>query len=156
MRTLAGIIRTVYLGIFKDVFRHIEHIQGLLRRMEPQSDIFGPLRNACIYNCVILRTLAYLEPKASSKARQTCKMIMHIRSSEQFIQVFSRIFRHIQGSWCIFSHTHRRATRQQEGEERHLVLFLKTAKSVLNFEKKTLIVSIFGLNFPFKTSFKCI
>ena len=95
MRTLAGIIRTVYLGIFKDVFRHIEHIQGLLRRMEPQSDIFGPLRNACIYNCVILRTLAYLEPKASSKARQTCKMIMHIRNSNIVRTVYASIFKDI-------------------------------------------------------------
>ena len=36
--------------------------------------MFGTLRNPCIYNRVIFRTLASLEPEASLKAFQICKM----------------------------------------------------------------------------------
>ena len=36
--------------------------------------MFGTLRNPCIYNRVIFRTLASLEPEVSSKAFQICKM----------------------------------------------------------------------------------
>ena len=38
-----------------------------------------PLHNPCIYNRVIFRILAYLEPEGSSKACRTCKMILHIQ-----------------------------------------------------------------------------
>ena len=66
----------------------------------------------------MFRTLAYLEPEASSKGCRTCQMIMHVQSPniEQFIQTFSRIFRHIQGYLGIFSHTHRRATKGERGD----------------------------------------
>ena len=38
-----------------------------------------------------------------------------LATSEQFIQTFSTIFRHIQGYWCIFSHTNRRTIRRKRG-----------------------------------------
>ena len=35
--------------------------------------------------------------------------------SEQFIQAFSRVFRHIHGYWYKFSHTHKHASRRERG-----------------------------------------
>ena len=63
---------------------------------------------------------------------------------EQFIQAFSIIFRHIQGYWCIFSHTHRRATRVGMGwgvgwgggSGRLPLIFLKIEKMCPDFWKK--------------------
>ena len=54
----------------------------------------------------------------STKACRKCKMIMHIQSPgiEQFIQAFSRVFRHVQEYWCIFSHIHSCATRGERGD----------------------------------------
>ena len=40
-------------------------------------------------------TLAYLEPKVSTEACQTCKMIMHIQSPGIIKTVYSNIFRDI-------------------------------------------------------------
>ena len=64
----------------------LRHIQALLRHMEGAlSDIFKilrvykTLRNTSTHNCVIFRTLGYLEPEVSRKAFQTCQMIGHIR-----------------------------------------------------------------------------
>ena len=47
------------------------------------------------------------------------------------------------------SHAH-----NQKGEGRPPLSFLKIEKSVLILERKTLIVSIFGLNVPFKMQFQ--
>ena len=41
-------IRTIYSGIFTDIQRHIK---GLLRRMEPKSDILGTFRNPKKKSC---------------------------------------------------------------------------------------------------------
>ena len=60
------------------MFRHIEeHLTylGIFETMEPQQDIFGTLREPCIYIRAILRALVYLQPEASSKASRICKMI---------------------------------------------------------------------------------
>ena len=69
--------------------------------------MFETARNPCICNHAIFRALAYLEPKASSKpcwhVRWSC-IFGVLAWSERFSQ-FSKIFRHIQGYWCIFSHT---------------------------------------------------
>ena len=76
-----SIVRTVYSGTSLHILGHsvtLSHVQALLRRMEPLSETFGTLRNHCIYNRAIFRTLAYLEPKATSKDCQTCKMIRDI------------------------------------------------------------------------------
>ena len=57
------------------MLRHIEgqgmfrYIQALLRRMEPLEDIFGTLRNPCIYKPAIFRTLTYLKPETSHRER---------------------------------------------------------------------------------------
>ena len=72
----------------------LRHIQALLSRM----DIFGTLRNPCVNNRAIFRTLAYLEPEASSKACGTCMMIMLIQSPG----IVRSIFKHFQGYLGIF------------------------------------------------------
>ena len=55
--------------------------------------------------------MAYLESEASSVNH--VRRFMHIQGLdiEQFVQSFSRMFRHIQGYWCIFSHIQRHTTR---------------------------------------------
>ena len=115
------------------------------------SEIFGNIRNPCIYNRAIFRTLAYLEPKASSKACRTCKMIMHIQSPGIVRTIYSSIFKDIYAYSeililrYIFSHIHRRSVN---GERGGLPCpFLKIKKSVLILERKALVLSIFGLNF---------
>ena len=125
----------------------LSHIHALLRRMEPLN-IFGNLRNPCIYN------RAYLEPQASSKACRKCKIsciFKALEQSELFIQAYSRIFKHLQGYWCIFSHT--LTGVQLVGDGRPLLQFWKIEKSSLIFQRKTLILSIFGLNSVFKMWF---
>ena len=84
------------------MFRGIKTYSGIIESYEAIIRHIRP----CIYNLAIFR---------SSKACRTCKIIMHNQSHgiEQFIQAFTRVFRHIQGYWCIFSHTHRRATRRE-------------------------------------------
>ena len=54
--------------------------------IEPYPDIFRTLRNPCIYSCPIFRTLTHLEPKTSSKACLTFKMIRHIQNENSGIQ----------------------------------------------------------------------
>ena len=124
--------------------------------MQPKSDIFGNLCNPCIYNRAIFRILAYLEPKASSKACRICKMIMHIKEpwhSENYL------FKHFQGYLGIFRNIDAYSvtlTGAQLGErgEASPALF-EIEKSVLIFEIKALVVSIFGLNFPWNFFFLC-
>ena len=155
--------KKVYSGIFRHnqgylvIFSHVEayretlrHIQAFFRRMEP----FGTLRNPYINKRTLFRTLGYLEPKTSSNVCRTWDD-HHIQSSdiEQLIQVFSTIFSHIEIYWFIQPHS---LARNQEDEGRPPLLFLKTGKTVLILERKALIVSIFGLYFPFKSSFKSI
>ena len=48
-----------------------------------------------IYNGATFRTLAYLEPAASSKVCQTRKMIMHIQSPDIVRTVYSSILKDI-------------------------------------------------------------
>ena len=126
--TTASVVGKFYSGIFRHIQRHsaifshvqayqktLRQIQALLWNVEPYSDIFRTLCNLCIYNRIIFRTLAYLEAQPSLKAYQTCKMIRHNpepwhgqnRNIElnQSIKSFSKIFRDIQGFWCIINHT---------------------------------------------------
>ena len=61
----------------------------------------------------IFRTLTYLEPEASPKSCQTCNISCIFRVlawSEQLIHALSRIFSHILGYWCAFSHIHKSGT----------------------------------------------
>ena len=68
------IVRTVYLGIFRyiqihsAIFSHVK-VKAYSGIIEAFSSIFRHIR-----------TLAYLEPEASSKVCQTCKMIRDIQS----------------------------------------------------------------------------
>ena len=69
--------------------------------METQSGIFGPLRDLCIYNRTIFRTLAYLKPEASSKA---CQIYYDQVHSEPWHSQNS-LFKHFQGYLGIFRDT---------------------------------------------------
>ena len=112
-----GIVRTVYSGILRHILGHsaifsyvqaywgrLSHIEVyagiLLRHIEPYLDIFRTLCNPCMYKRTIFRTLAYLEPEASStyilnessEACQTCKMTRHIQRPGIVRTVYSNIF----------------------------------------------------------------
>ena len=64
------------------------------------------------------------------------------------------LFKHFQGYLGVFRNIDAYSATltgvQQGGEWRPRLPFLKIEESVLIFEKKALIVSSFGLNFPFK------
>ena len=112
--------------------------------------MFGILRNCCIYNRVIFRILAFLEPEASSKICQTCKMI---QSPGMLKTVYSSIFKDIQTYSGILMHIQPHSQmRNQRGERRPPLPFLKI-ENVLILERKAMIVSIFEFSFPFKISF---
>ena len=74
---------------------HIEAYSGVIEAYGARIDILGALRNPCIYNRAIFRTLTYLELEASSKASRTCKMIMHIWSPGTVRTVYSNLFKYI-------------------------------------------------------------
>ena len=119
------------------MLRHIEAYSGI----DAHWVIFRHIRNYCVtleYMTAIFKTLAHLEPQASSKACQTCKMVRHIQSPdiEWLIQAFSRLIRDIQGCWCIFSHIYRHPTREEAKPP--LLYFLKFEKDALILEKKGL------------------
>ena len=110
-----GIVRTVYLAIFRQIqghstiFSHVQaywgtsryiqallkHIQTLLRHIELYWDIFRTLYNPCIYNHAIFRILPHLEPDASSKVCQICKIIRYIQSPGIVRIVYSSILKDI-------------------------------------------------------------
>ena len=62
----------------------------------------GSLRNPCIYNLVIFRNLADLEPEESSNACQKFKMIMHIQRPSIVRNNQSNLLQHFQGYLGIF------------------------------------------------------
>ena len=105
--------------------------------MELYWEIFGTLCNSCIYNHTIFRTLVYLEPETSSKACRICKVIMHIQGPSiirtVYSSIFSRMFRHNLGYWCIISDTHRRAIR---GRREASPALFENLKKCHGFEKK--------------------
>ena len=118
-----------------------------MRHTIPYSDIFRTLCNPCIYNHAIFRTLTHLEPAASSKACQKCKMIRYIQSpsiARTLFKLFQRylgIFRDI----AAHSYTLRHATRRR-GEL--LCPFLNFFVLSIFKRKKTKM-------FPCKTFFLC-
>ena len=99
-----GIVRTVYSGIFRHIqglsaiLSHVQALrdilrQVLLRHIEPYSDIFRTLCNPSICNCAIFTTLVHLEPEASSKACQTCKITFFENQKKALIaSIFALIF----------------------------------------------------------------
>ena len=56
--------------------------------------------------------------------------------------------------YAVYIHQPHPHAHNQKGEGRPPLSFLKIEKSVLILERKTLIVSIFGLNVPFKMQFQ--
>ena len=89
----------------------MRQIWTLLSCMEPQSERFGTLRNPWIYNRAIFRTLAYLEPDASTKACRTCKIIMHIYGPD----IVRSLFKHFQGYLGVLRHTHVHSFKVERG-----------------------------------------
>ena len=82
-------------------------------------------------------TVSHLEPCFIWNLKHLQMPVKHVRwpcifrvlaNSEHFIQAFSRIFRHIQGYWCIFSHIHRRAKRKGRRDDNSLALFQNPKK----------------------------
>ena len=111
--TLTEMFSYEFYEISKDTF-FTEHLwatasvyQGSLWRIQSYSDIFKTLRNPCIYNCAIFRTLAYLELKTYSKTCHTCKMIRHIQTPgivRTVFQGYLLIFRDIDAYSDTFTH----------------------------------------------------
>ena len=127
-------------GILRDIKYILRHKQVLLSLIEPYSDIFRTPCYPCIHSHVIFRTLEHLECKASSKASQRCKMIRYIHDN---LIKHLQIFRDINA----YSAT---LTGSQLVRGSLPSPFLKIKRSALIFGEKTLIVSTFGLKFPFK------
>ena len=89
------IVRTFYSRIFRNIqgnssiFSHVHIYWKILQHIEEYSDIieaYGTiirpiqtLHNPYVYNRGTVRTLAYLEPKVSSKSCQACKIVNHIQ-----------------------------------------------------------------------------
>ena len=158
------IVRTVYSSIFRyiqgypAIFSHVQAYWGTLRHIQAYSGIvkkywaiFRTLCNPCIYNRVIFRIMSHLEHETSSKAFRTCKMTKHIQSPG----IVRSLSKHLQGYLEIFrdSHAYWSTLKGVQLGRRGADLscpFLKMEKNALIWEKKFLIVSIFGLNFPFK------
>ena len=116
------------------------HIQVLLWRIEPY------LRVRNVQNSVqSLRIHMYSEPWHSQN------------SLFDHFQRYLGIFRDIDAYSATLT-THKCATKGRDGGRpllrgRPLLLFLKIAKRVTIFERKALIASIFGINFPSKMQF---
>ena len=128
-----GVVSIIYSGIFKHIHRDWEIFSQsqiywkTLRDIQAYSGIiqayWALFRH--IQNCLWLLHYLWLcriqnpgtLPKASSKTCQTymirSSILRVLPWSKQFLQVFSRIFRFIQGYWFIFSHTHKHATRRE-------------------------------------------
>ena len=118
-----GIVRIIYSGIFRRIHEHSEIFS--------QSQVYWrTIRDIQAYSGIIqnnLWPLLYLWlyhiqnpgilPKGSSKTCQTymirSSILRVLIQSKQFLQVFSRRFRFIQGYWCMFSCTDRHATRRE-------------------------------------------
>ena len=77
--------------------------------------------------------MAYLEPKASFKACQTRKMIMHTQSPGIIKTVYSKIFRDIYAYSGILRHI------QSHSQVRNYALGGKSPQPFLKIEKSVLI-----------------
>ena len=102
-RICSGIFRhiqghSVILSHVQAYWGILRHIQALLRHTELYSDIFRTPSNPCIYNHVVFRTLTHLEPEASSKGCQICKMTRH----DQSPGIVRTLCNHFQGCLGIF------------------------------------------------------
>ena len=122
---------------------HVQAYWGMLRHTEAYSGITEA------YGVIIghIRNSAYPLHIQPFKHVRWSRIFRTLAYLEQFIPAFSRILRHIQGYWCIFSHTHRRATGGDRGGQ---VSLFETEKSALILERKVLLVSIYGLNLLLK------
>ena len=123
------------LGILRDIKAYwgiLDHIQ-----------IYSKLCVTLAYTTQsIFKTVKYGKYQAYLELWHSQKQCLN------FIQAISRIFRDIQEYWCRFSHTNRHQTRGKWGMS--VLPFFDNRKSALIWEEKALIVSVFGLNFPFK------
>ena len=139
----SGILRNIraYWGIFK-------HYWGIWSHNQEYSELCVT-PDPCIYNRDISTTLAYLESEAPSKACRICKMIMPCIYSGSWHSQNS-LFKHFQRHLGILMHTqpHSHVLNLGKGGGLHCLFF--KSKSVLNLERKALIVPNFGLNVPFK------
>ena len=150
---IPGIVRTVYSGIFRHIqehsamFNHVQVYWGILSHIQAYSGITETYWAIFKTLCNIFRTLTRLEPKASSKSCRTCKVIKHIQSPS----IVKNFFKHLEGYSEMLTHIKAHSqVHNQEGMKGLPSPFWKLKKRAMVLEKKALIVSIFGLNFPFK------
>ena len=126
---------------------HVARCQEIIPSL---SKMMRHFKNAGLVRTVysgLFRTLGHLEPEVSSKVSQTFSMIGHIQSLGIVRTVCWS--KDIQGYWCIFINTGRRATRGGGEGKIFPALFWKSKKASW-FWKRSLILSIFELTFPFK------
>ena len=113
----------------------LRRIQALLRHIEPYLDIIRTLRNLCIYNYVIFRTLTHIEPEALQKP------VKHVRSrySGSWLSPNS-LFKHFQGYLGIFRDIDAISATltgvQLGGGEASPVIFWKSKKVSWFWEKR--------------------
>ena len=125
---------------------------GIIEDTEPYSDIFKTIRKSCIYSHFIFRTLTHLESEASSRACRTCKITRHIQSPN----IYRTLCKRFQGYLRVFRDTDPYSpilTGVNYGKGgRPLLLFFENQrkKKILFWKKKSLIMSIIGLDFPLK------
>ena len=112
---------------------HVARCQEIIPSL---SKMMRHFKNAGLVRTVysgLFRTLGHLEPEVSSKVSQTCSMIGHIQSLGIVRTVYWS--KDIQGYWCIFINTGRRATRGGGGGKDFPRPFLKIKKGFLILEK---------------------
>ena len=97
-----GIVRTVYSGIFRHILEYsaILHHSQIYWVVWSHIQTFETLSNPFIYNHTIFKTLAYLEPGASSKACWTCNRSCIFRTESWHCQ--NSLFKHFQGYLGMF------------------------------------------------------
>ena len=111
---------------------HVARCQEIIPSL---SKMMRHFKNAGLVRTVysgLFRTLGHLEPEVSSKVSQTCSMIGHIQSLGIVRTVYWS--KDIQGYWCIFINTGRRATRGG-GRERFSPPFSENQKRLPDFGK---------------------
>ena len=144
-----------HLLTYSATFSNIQPCAAILRNIMTWSHNNKTYSKLCL--TLVYTTVPNSEPWLIQilKHLQQSAMIMHIQSPSIVRTVHSSIFKDTQAQPGILLHISTTVAGVQLGRrgEAFLALF-ENQKSVPIFERKALIVSIFGLNFLFKMQFK--